>query len=438
MWLLAGIIALCMAGSVFGQDIYEKYIITESEMPGYQLIRVSETRLSRGLKNSIPALEQTWLKSGEAKLKYIIIDTAVFDSELQAISEMSDHKGSYSVPFYFGTLTSCIIGDKSWFYRDTHEAAIVFVRGNIGVKISQMASSPEEITFLEILSRRVLDKIEKNLSDSTKAYEEQSRIFQIPQARYEELTNSALSLPGMRDFSSRSVWDSKWKIDETRLVMGRRVEWKSPAGAIIGIDIAELNTETDAKQAVAARYFEVDTFHNNLVFNIDNPSSIDSLVSSWQTDLFVSPIICGISSKGKISVHVYHYHPEGNDTSLFSSLTKVVAGNVSSYQTAVNDSESSYAESPDIFLLHQNTPNPFNPSTTISFDLPQSGPVRLTVYSVSGQKVRELVNGRLSAGRRSVIWDGRDDAGMPVSSGVYLYRLEANGRAESRQMLLLK
>ena len=65
-------------------------------------------------------------------------------------------------------------------------------------------------------------------------------------------------------------------------------------------------------------------------------------------------------------------------------------------------------------------------------------PVHLAIYSASGQKVRELVSGQMSAGRHSIAWDGRDGAGQIVSSGVYLYRLEAGGRSEAKRMLLLR
>jgi hypothetical protein len=93
---------------------------------------------------------------------------------------------------------------------------------------------------------------------------------------------------------------------------------------------------------------------------------------------------------------------------------------------------------PDGFTLRQNTPNPFNPFTTISFQLPRPGAVNLSVYSITGQKVRTLVSSKLSAGTHSVSWDGQDDAGGPVSSGVYLSRLESGGKALTGKMLLIK
>ncbi len=103
----------------------------------------------------------------------------------------------------------------------------------------------------------------------------------------------------------------------------------------------------------------------------------------------------------------------------------------------MND-EDAAAEVPQVFTLFQNAPNPFNPSTVIGFDLASDMPVRLAVYSAAGQKVRELVSGHMSAGQHSVAWDGRDDTGQPVSSGVYLYCLEAGGRSETRKMLLIR
>jgi Tol biopolymer transport system component len=90
------------------------------------------------------------------------------------------------------------------------------------------------------------------------------------------------------------------------------------------------------------------------------------------------------------------------------------------------------------FALTGNYPNPFNPSTAISFTLPASGPVSLAVYDITGRKVRDLVSGPLSAGMHSVAWDGRDASGKAVSSGVYLSRLVQGKNTISRRMLLMK
>jgi hypothetical protein len=93
---------------------------------------------------------------------------------------------------------------------------------------------------------------------------------------------------------------------------------------------------------------------------------------------------------------------------------------------------------PDGYRLHQNCPNPFNPMTEIRFDLPEAAAVRLSVYNVLGQEIRRLTDEMLPAGAHLVTWDGRDERGRAVSSGIYLYRLSAGGFSAMKKMLLLK
>jgi hypothetical protein len=88
--------------------------------------------------------------------------------------------------------------------------------------------------------------------------------------------------------------------------------------------------------------------------------------------------------------------------------------------------------------LHQNRPNPFNPTTTISFVLPGKARVDLSVYNLQGQLVRTLVNEVLDEGLSEVIWNGTDARGNPVASGVYFYRLRAGKSVMTKKMILLK
>ncbi|HRY83604.1 MAG TPA: FlgD immunoglobulin-like domain containing protein, partial [Candidatus Cloacimonadota bacterium] len=89
-------------------------------------------------------------------------------------------------------------------------------------------------------------------------------------------------------------------------------------------------------------------------------------------------------------------------------------------------------------MLNQNYPNPFNPETTISFNLPKAGAASLNVYNVKGQLVKTLVNGELAFGNHSIVWNGTDNNGAAVSSGVYYYRLNAGNNTETRKMVLVK
>jgi hypothetical protein len=93
---------------------------------------------------------------------------------------------------------------------------------------------------------------------------------------------------------------------------------------------------------------------------------------------------------------------------------------------------------PERFALYQNAPNPFNPVTTIRFDIPARTSVRLSVYNIKGQLVRDLLNGLLEPGRKQVHWDGKDNAGHGVASGMYFYRLVTPEFTESRKMILLR
>ncbi len=95
-------------------------------------------------------------------------------------------------------------------------------------------------------------------------------------------------------------------------------------------------------------------------------------------------------------------------------------------------------EVPSRFALYPNSPNPFNPVTKIVFDLPEREEVSLRVYDVRGRQVRVLEEGTLSAGRYDLAWDGRDDRGRSVGSGVYFYRLVAGENESTRKMTLIR
>ncbi len=96
---------------------------------------------------------------------------------------------------------------------------------------------------------------------------------------------------------------------------------------------------------------------------------------------------------------------------------------------------------PQAFALAQNYPNPFNPTTTIAFVVPEEAagrPVQLHIYDLRGRLVRALVDGPRAAGEHRVFWDGADEAGQPVPSGIYIYRMRADGQTFTRKMVLMK
>lgn len=90
------------------------------------------------------------------------------------------------------------------------------------------------------------------------------------------------------------------------------------------------------------------------------------------------------------------------------------------------------------FQLCQNFPNPFNPITNIEFVLPKSGQVKIEIYNILGRKVRTLVDQHLKAGHKVVDWDGNDDSGEEVSSGIYFYQIKTSEFSQTRKMVLLR
>jgi len=90
------------------------------------------------------------------------------------------------------------------------------------------------------------------------------------------------------------------------------------------------------------------------------------------------------------------------------------------------------------FALYPNYPNPFNPTTTIGYDLPEQSQVELAVYNILGRKIKTVVNSKKDSGRYQTTWDGRDDFGNSVASGVYVYQIKAGDFKQSFKMLLVK
>ena len=93
---------------------------------------------------------------------------------------------------------------------------------------------------------------------------------------------------------------------------------------------------------------------------------------------------------------------------------------------------------PQTFSLHKNSPNPFNPITTLKFDIPEDSFVDITVYDMLGNVISNLVHGDQNSGYKSVQWDATNSRGQPVSAGVYLFKIQAGEFVDTKKMILLK
>jgi hypothetical protein len=97
-----------------------------------------------------------------------------------------------------------------------------------------------------------------------------------------------------------------------------------------------------------------------------------------------------------------------------------------------------FITTPDVFILKQNYPNPFNPSTTIEYSISNSNHIKLDIHNVLGKKVKTLVNEKKTPGNHKVKWDGKDDKGKIVPSGIYFYTLQFNDIKKTKRLLFIK
>jgi hypothetical protein len=141
---------------------------------------------------------------------------------------------------------------------------------------------------------------------------------------------------------------------------------------------------------------------------------------------FVEPAWSALSAKVRGTAHLGASAVTGTSDSLFTIQAPAATDFVSDGRMAPR------------LILHGNRPNPFNPVTTIGFEIPTAGRAGLRIYTVQGILVRTLVNGLLEPGRHTVQWDGRDDRGRTLGSGVYVSELVSDGRRLSRKLSLLK
>ncbi len=169
-------------------------------------------------------------------------------------------------------------------------------------------------------------------------------------------------------------------------------------------------------------------------------SQKDNLLHVMVYSLSGEPIPAG---EGKVlNLPVNILQPLKEDCSLEIQNAVVATSGGEQLQAIYGDEKKSVTALPETYALMQNIPNPFNMSTKITYEVPQqpSGPtkVRITVYNSQGQTVRILEDQHRSAGRYTVNWDGRDDMGRYVSSGVYLYKLTADNVVLTKKMAVMK
>jgi hypothetical protein len=222
----------------------------------------------------------------------------------------------------------------------------------------------------------------------------------------------------------------------SRFVSGNKVDLINLAGAVVG----SVPDTIFGASVADIHYFEVGTrkFLAGApagATNHDPARLIDVTAGPDKAVLVDSTADLGnnanVNATGDVDVKV---NPDG------SIVLFVLVGNngLAAFVTNRPVSVGSDRNLPTQFVLEQNYPNPFNPTTTIRYHIPQSGRLSLKIFDMLGREVRTLVDGNIEAGSYQASWDGKNESGYDVPSGIYFYQLSTNGGWQTRKMTLVK
>jgi hypothetical protein len=189
-------------------------------------------------------------------------------------------------------------------------------------------------------------------------------------------------------------------------------------------------TDPDNNPVVYLWQLSADRQFNTLLVNSNTNTDTSFFINSSEID----SILAGAGPAAGDTVKLYH-RVITSDGSL-QSPGAIDSVNIA--RDVINAVEERADGLPVQFALHRNYPNPFNPSTVIRYDLPESAHVKLVVYNVLGKTVRTLVDAKQAPGYKHVTWDGKNDNGERVTSGVYIYRIETDGFTAEDKLTLLR
>lgn len=309
----------------------EKVKLSPEDMPDYLLIGETPFPWSMGPGYEyIMGIRQIWNAPGQE----LNIDYCEFQTEPEAVYKMFYFAPrSNSTIFIWGSIDGQrIIGDGTWIpaEKTSPNECLYFTRGNIGVKIDLHpdAADDGQKNLLSIIVK-IMDKIEKNIPQGVKSFEQTIKLQQIPEASYGQITGSILDSDLMQNYSLKYTWDSKWPIDSTRCMMGRRHEWVDETGKSIGLDICRFFNSSDAKTAVET--MGMSTMATDHLLNLENNlDSMSIIIDDWEkwgkkTNLSV------IGYKKHVAFHLFKYDSSGIDTNTVRSLVELTARQIGNF-----------------------------------------------------------------------------------------------------------
>lgn len=307
----------------------ENYLLTNGEIDGYNIVNQSKTHWAINEQNQIIyGIRQQWI-TANADQK-IVIDYYEFENSYRALTGTSYSALDNPIIFLWGSLNGHIFADGAW--RQASGTALYFVRGNVGIAIAKIiGNSTNDNIILDSISSKLLTKIESNLSHNVISNEFVAKQKQITNLEFQIIVNPVFTLSEMEDFSAHSIYDSKWAIDTTNLVIGIRKEWKDDSGSVIGIDICQFDSGSLALDASEIH----GKFADSKVFHLDDIDSLRSIITEWQQlsepSFHRKNQFSVVGYKDNIGVHFYQYEPSGIDTNLIYSVVEKLSEQISNF-----------------------------------------------------------------------------------------------------------
>ena len=198
------------------------------------------------------------------------------------------------------------------------------------------------------------------------------------------------------------------------------------------------NTATTSGGGFLSTPFSNNTLTNSIIWN-NSPESIYAFAT---TTISYSDIQGGWGGEGNIDADPLFCNPDSSDFTLAENSPCVGTGesgvNMGAFGVGCEALSTDKDVIPLKYLLHQNYPNPFNPVTTLRYDLPENALVNITIYDMMGRQISTLVSSLQSTGYKSIQWNGTNDAGQPVSAGLYMYTIQTGDFKQTKKMVLLK
>ncbi len=243
-----------------------------------------------------------------------------------------------------------------------------------------------------------------------------------------------------------------------RFVVGKITQFPAQTGgiskAVLGeriISLGNIKALQDRRFAVPILIDETDgVLSGQLELSLDPTKlkAVDATVSDLTSDYLLAHnaqngrirlSFAGVESvNGSGSIAEIIFEPIGSEIDVIGEAGLISAQLNEGLFSVIISQHGGISDLPDSYSLHQNFPNPFNPETVIHYYLPLQSHVDISVYNITGQKVVTLVDNQMDTGSHSAVWNGEDDNGESLASGVYLYRMETDGFVKTRKLVLMK